>query len=97
MNTTTESVISTLNEALEADPSAIRALLAVRVNCNSKLADHPTIVVGNEPPTVSVLGLLNGIVEAATGDRIAAVVDDESGNLQSFVLYTKIERSKKVE
>lgn len=52
-----------LNEALEADPQAITALLSLRVPCNETLAAHPTIQVRDEKGevTIGTLGLLNGM------------------------------------
>lgn len=63
---TIDHVIEVLNEALLIDPEAIQSLLAIRVPCNQKLADHPTIQVmeRNGKYTVGVLGLLNGIFGA---------------------------------
>lgn len=54
-----------LNEALQADRDAIKLLFAQRVECNEKLAFHPTIQVKQTELyaiySVGFLGLLNGI------------------------------------
>jgi len=80
--TTVEDVfglaLQTLNEAYEADPAAMHALICNRVPCNQTLADHPTIQCGvnNITPTetfeVGLLGVINGIIERITGKRVAA-------------------------
>lgn len=54
-----------VNEAIELDPSAMKALFENRIPCNNRLAQHPTIQVLQVEDighTVGVLGLLSGIV-----------------------------------
>jgi hypothetical protein len=84
-------VIDSLNAALKADPAAIQALVANRVPCNRALADHPTVQVGEPAPDifmVGALGLINGVVEPLTGDRVAvALSDDGDGRIVAFVKY----------
>lgn len=72
-----EQIIDALNSALEADPEAVRTLIATRIPCNAKLADHPMIVCGDEDGklTVGPLGFLNGALEAAGLGRIAAQIE----------------------
>lgn len=56
-----------LNDALKLDPTAVATLVGMRVPCNEKLADHPTIQVrqdGENTFSVGLLGLLNGIIGA---------------------------------
>lgn len=67
-------ILTALNDALEADPVAVHALISTRVQCNARLADHPTVQVGITPTSfeVGALGLLNGVIEVATGKRVAA-------------------------
>jgi len=73
-----EKYITVLNEAYDADPAAIHALLLNRIPCNEKLANHPTIQVTEETVpkqtyySVGVLGLLNGLIASATGTCVAA-------------------------
>ncbi len=86
-------VIQTLNEAFEADPNAINALITMRVPCNQKLADHPTIQVGGNPDVVGMLGVINGIVERITGKRVAAIYGDDS-KLEGFTEYRNQYRRK---
>lgn len=86
-----EWAVAVLNEALVADPAAVYALLCNRVPCNETLAAHPTIQVGRVPGMdhalyhVGMLGVLNGVIEAATGQRIAAKYDP-LGSLLGFVV-----------
>jgi hypothetical protein len=69
-----EKVVDVLNDALRRDGGAINALLSARIPCNESLADHPTIVVGGSDiaPNIGVLGLINGVIEPLTGDRVCA-------------------------
>lgn len=59
------SVLYTLNSALDRDPYAMRNLVFARVPCNDELACHPVIQC---PPRkssrteVGFLGVLNGIL-----------------------------------
>ena len=75
-----------LNEALDLDGDALEALVTHRVPVNDGLADHPTIQVGDEPPVLGPLGLLNGMfgVDEAGWGFIAANV--ELGNIMAFVV-----------
>lgn len=84
MSMAMDIVLRVLNEAAIADRSAIEDLLDQRVPCNMTLANHPTIQVSPDTPiTVGVLGMLNGIVERLTGQRVAACYDD-AGRLLGF-------------
>ena len=70
--------LQTLNEAYAADSNAMHALICNRVPCNKNLADHPTIQVNvnkvtpEESFAVGMIGVINGIIERATGKRVAA-------------------------
>lgn len=63
-----DKVIEVLNRALKADYVAVRDLIRTRVRCSESLAHDPTIQVrqhkGQPFPTVSVLGLINGLFGA---------------------------------
>jgi hypothetical protein len=73
------AVVDFMNEALAVDRLAVEGLLFHRVPCNAAMADHPTIQVRSyDPPpipTVSMLGLLNGLC-GADEDSIGAVYVD---------------------
>lgn len=59
-----QHIVDIVNEAINADPVAMRALFENRVPCNSLLAEHPSIQVLEEKNvglTVGVLGVLSGI------------------------------------
>ena len=60
-----------LNEALERDPEAVSRLINIRVDCNDRMAAHPTIQVahfGGGVHKVGVLGLLNAaLADSPTG------------------------------
>ncbi len=90
-------VIESLNAALKADPAAIQALVDNGVPCNRALADHPTVQVRETGPDtfmVGALGLINGVVEPLTGERVAVVIsDDGDGKIIGFVRYVRPEGS----
>lgn len=77
-----ECFLQVLNSAYEADPAAMHALVCNRVPCNQALADHPTVVaVTNkvamgESYTVGMIGIINGICAAITGERVAVQFSD---------------------
>ncbi len=81
MSPTAEAFLCTLNGAFVADPATIHALVCVHVPCNLALADDPFVqVCENESCggyNVGVLGILNGILEPLTGERIAFAWDDD--------------------
>lgn len=77
---TIDDAIAFLNHLLKVDAEAIRALVETRVPCGEALTNHPTVQVqahGSEPPSVGLLGLLNGLfgTEPDGGGPIAAVFD----------------------
>jgi hypothetical protein len=80
MATQIQKAIDTLNGAYNDDRNAIHALMCNRVPCNHALADHPTVQVDELGVTggyaVGALGLINGVVEAMTGQRIALLWSD---------------------
>lgn len=84
------SVIQTLNEAFELDPEAISKLVEMRVPCNDQLADHPTIQVVLPPGTncyhVGLLGILNGIIEPLTGERVCSITEHD-GTFKGFAVF----------
>jgi hypothetical protein len=80
-----EQALTVLNRALQADRGAVKSLFDFRVDCNSELAEDPEIQIGfywAKAPTMSVLGLLNGIFGEEDGwGAISAVYKLEcSGN-----------------
>jgi len=86
-----EEVVEFLNSLIELDPDAVKALFAVRVNCNEKIADHPSVQVAvfNEGFfSMGVTGILNGLfgVDKHGWGHITAVYDD--GKLINFQLLT---------
>lgn len=82
---TIEHILSVLNRALEVDPAAMQSLLANRVPCNDALLSDLTIQCTGYPPTVGVLGLINGIcgVDEHNIGPIAAVLSAQ-GTLKRF-------------
>lgn len=77
-----DTFLRVLNEAYQADPQAIHALICGRVPCNTKLANHPTVQVSDNPVAgegyvVGLLGIINGVCEPLTGRRIAAQFSED--------------------
>src|SRR5687767_1323573 len=84
--------VDALNQAFEADPSAIWTLFNAYTPCNEALADHPTVqVIEKDVPTevegqtekrftVGPLGLINGVIEAALGERICIKTSEPDEN-----------------
>lgn len=82
--------IDVLNEFFQTDPKACQELIDHRVKCNAALADHDTIVVAvpkKDQFEVGLVGVLNGIMERATGKRIATMMDGQT--LVGFCEYQK--------
>lgn len=78
--------VRVLNEAFEADPVAMAALINTRTPCNAKLLDHPTIQCSDTD--VGPLGIINGIVDRICGARVAAQFTDETPeSLTGFAVY----------
>lgn len=85
-------IVEVLNEAFKADPSAIsNMILGNRVECNKALADHPLVTVRLEEDgkfTLGALGLINAVVEKVTGQRVAAGLDDQTGEFVGFTVWS---------
>jgi len=82
--------IKVLNEALERDPEAITRLVNMRVDCNDRLAAHPTIQTANvgEVSRIGIMGLLNG----ALGDSPGGVIGALGGYSPETGKFTRIKR-----
>lgn len=90
---TIDEVIEIMNEAVARDRKAINALVNQRIECNTYLADHPTIQVragkainGGAIYSVGLLGILNGLFgcdDISKYGAIAAVLDKD-GILEKF-------------
>lgn len=98
----TEKIVESLNQAADIDYKAIAQLISCKVNCSKELMlKHPTLAVhpeldsqGNQIYTVSVLALINCVINTAIGEKIAAVYcDDETidGYFSHFDTYTEPE------
>lgn len=59
---TAEDVVDFLNSLLYVDRDTVTEVFLTRTPCNQELADHPSVQVRDgDPPTVSPLGILNGL------------------------------------
>ena len=86
----TQQIVDVLNEAFEADPNAIDAMLQLCVPVNDELRDHPTIQImtkndNSDFPVLRLIGLLNGIA-ALDGDKIAVEYDTDTFCVLGFVV-----------
>lgn len=82
----TDAFLDLLNEAVKLDSTAMQNLFANRTEVNDAIANHPTIQVRDgKPCTMSVVGLLNGILTPLNGERIAAIYTDDK--LIGFTRY----------
>lgn len=76
-----EHLVKCLREYFETDLEAIRVLFAHRVPVNEAMLNHPTIQCrGGDPPTMSVLGLLNGIIGTIPGTEVGYLCGDYADN-----------------
>jgi hypothetical protein len=90
--------LQVLNEACAADGVALETLIRNRVPCNLALAGHPNIQVwmNHVTPTetfdVGMLGVINGILDRMTGNRVAAIFSGPEATgetkLLGFCQYT---------
>lgn len=79
-----QQIIDSLNEFLQLDEPAIRAVIGHRVPCNGAMANHPTIQV-NANHEVGMLGLLNGIAGCdGRGHGWIAMVVEDDGTIVRF-------------
>ncbi len=91
-----QAALEALNRALLDDPVAVNALFKLYVTCNGNLGDHPTVQVRETPAEdcpsglqVGFLGMLNGVLEPLTGQRICAhyASCDSDETITKFSLY----------
>ena len=92
-----EKIVHVLNSMYVDDPAAMHALVANRVPCNQALADHTVVPVEQIPIpnddapqySVGLLGILNGVVETLTGQRVAAKwLTSTDGRVPQFLGFT---------
>lgn len=70
-NALADRVIDFLNELNRLDPEGMARLINARVQCNARLAEHPTVqVAGPEPYAVGMLGVLNGLCGVVDGGEL---------------------------
>lgn len=80
-NTVTPSIdkaVAVLNDLLESDPKALEELLKVRVDVNPATAEAKFLFCQpkREGHCLGIIGLINGLLQAVTGDRVAMIVDN---------------------
>ena len=91
-----DNAVEVLNRALENDPDAMLALINVRVKCNEKMVNDPTIQVGTYreyDPSFGILGLINGLfgTRDSGGGYIAADCDiDENYNITKIIGFRRL-------
>ncbi len=88
-----KEVVEFLNELLAIDSRAINTLFNIRVLCNKKMADHPTVQVGSIDKSgkvfqVGFVGILNGMFGVDVNGWGHISVDTEDGSIKQFRLLT---------
>lgn len=82
-----------LQSAFEADPGAITYLFAANAVTNEAMLDHPHIPcwqgAPDDTPTVSLIGIINGILSALGGSKIMAMYN--SHDLNSLAKFQVVE------
>jgi len=88
-----EKFIEQLTIALKYDNEALSRALMTNHPCSHMLVDmHPTIRgnamfdprIGKSVPSVSAWGILNGLIEAVTGERLTFKTRDDQGDLNDI-------------
>lgn len=85
-----DTAIEVMNQFFKADPEGCTKLVDHRVKTTQAVCEHKTIQVSQvgDSPKVGVLGIINGILEAHCGERLAGIFDD-NGKLSGFIRYPK--------
>jgi len=88
-----KKIVKFLNDLLEYDRDAVGALIAARVICNQKMADHPTVQVHSRGGEfrIGLLGILNGlcgIKKNGWGLIEAHFEDDTDSSFNKVVKFT---------
>ena len=62
-NITPAQVVDFLNSLLKVDRRAMECLFNIRIFCNKKMADHPTVQAGayGDKHFIGFVGILNGL------------------------------------
>lgn len=83
-----EHIVKCLNEYFQIDPEAIRLLFANRVVVNEGLLNHPTVQcrVDGDQATMSILGLLNGVIGTIPGTEVGYLCGNYDNNDHSLLL-----------
>lgn len=88
-----EKFVEQMAIALKYDPEAISRALMTNYVCDHTLVEnHPTIRgnamwdprAGKSVPSISAWGVLNGLIEAVTGERLTFKTRDDTGDLQDI-------------
>lgn len=79
-------ILDFLNRTLALDPLAVNTLMKSTVGCNSRMADDEFVQVGVSSMgyTLRPVGLLCGLSEFLTGEKICVVVDGDKQEIIRF-------------
>jgi len=87
-----QKAVEILNFILEREPKALQKLIETKVKItNEEVIEHPDIQVAEDKPgtvTMSLLGILNGIVGSKKG-KVASYLDDDTDKIQKFGIFKK--------
>lgn len=66
-----------LNQAMDLDPDCLESFFKVRIPCNTAIAEHPTIQVGDVG--LRFIGLLNGMLLSSGSPDVVVEVREDDG------------------
>jgi hypothetical protein len=79
-----ENIVKKLQDLFLEDPLAIENLLKHQVPCNVSLS-YMVVSDENKPLKISVLGLINTLLETSSNDKVAACYKNDK--LVGFQIY----------
>lgn len=95
-NITPHIIADLLNELLALDNEAITELFSRRVDCNEKIADHPTVQVRGYPDpnktSLGLLGIINGFFESSAANIIPIYMEVDDNRIKKFTVDYRIAR-----
>ncbi len=80
-------IIDFLNEAMKQDGESVdNVFQKISIPATQEMVEHPTITVTMDDK-LRLIGLLNGFMEE-DGNRLAMIIDDETGKITGFCAVT---------
>ena len=92
------AAVDLLNDVLERDPEAITKLVNMRIDCDERLANHPTVQVHkfDDVYRIGVLGLLNGVLGGGPSGDIGAKgkINPNTGDFIDIKKFVDLRRDR---